>query len=164
MNKAHSQMIEALYLELYSKLIVYARSNLDSDALAEEAVQETFRIACQKVEALCASPNPQGWLIQTLKNVIRNTQRSCDASRRLIERYMALRGGMDAVTWDTLPLSTLYGRIAESRDFQLLSRMFLDKMSYKELADDLGISVDACKKRVERAKKNLQKILKIHVT
>ena len=73
MDKQHSNYIEALYLEMFELLFSYARSSLENDSLAEEAVQETFRIACLKPSELCASPNPKGWLVNTLKNVIRNT-------------------------------------------------------------------------------------------
>lgn len=37
--------IEDLYIEIYDKLMIYARINLESDSLVEEAVQERFRIA-----------------------------------------------------------------------------------------------------------------------
>lgn len=40
--------IEELYLQMYNGMMAYARSSLSEEALAEEAIQETFRIACQK--------------------------------------------------------------------------------------------------------------------
>jgi len=76
MNAWYSKEIDRLYLQMYPMLFEYARSSLSSDALAEEAVQDTFIIACQKPEALCESPNPEGWLVNTLKNVLSNTKRS----------------------------------------------------------------------------------------
>ena len=42
----------------------------------KRAVQDTFRIACTKVDELITSPNPKGWLMNTLKNVINNMKRS----------------------------------------------------------------------------------------
>ena len=69
---AHQEEIIAqLYREMYRKLVVYAENALN-DSLAEEAVQDTFRIACSKYDELMNSSNPQGWLMNTLKNVIRN--------------------------------------------------------------------------------------------
>ena len=52
--------IERLYLQMYAMLFEYARASLSSDALAEEAVQDTFHIACQKPDELFSSPNPEG--------------------------------------------------------------------------------------------------------
>ena len=74
MNTAQQKQIEKLYLDMFEKLKIYAKCSLRSEALAEEAVQETFRIACQKPDLLCNSANPQGWLVHTLKNVIHNIQ------------------------------------------------------------------------------------------
>lgn len=48
MTDLERQAIEKLYLQMYTRLFAYARSSLPNDALAEEAVQETFVIACQK--------------------------------------------------------------------------------------------------------------------
>ena len=65
MNEQYCQEIDRLYLQMYTRLFEYARSVLPNDALAEEAVQDTFAIACKKPEALLRSPNPPGWLVVT---------------------------------------------------------------------------------------------------
>ena len=83
MNLQQNEEIKRLYLEMYSKLFDYAFSFLKNESLAEEAVQNTFQIACQKPEKVCNSPNPQGWLVITLKNVISNTVKSRDFDRIL---------------------------------------------------------------------------------
>lgn len=72
MNAEQNKTIEQLYLELFDQMMVYARSSLQSESQAEEAVQETFRIACMKPDELCASPNPRGWLLNALKCTIQN--------------------------------------------------------------------------------------------
>ena len=64
MDKEQSRFIEQLYMEMYDMLITYARCALQEESLAEEAVQETFRIACQKPESLRESPNPNGWFFR----------------------------------------------------------------------------------------------------
>ena len=46
MNAEQRKKIEQLYMQMYDMLTAYARSSLSEEALAEEAVQETFRIAC----------------------------------------------------------------------------------------------------------------------
>ena len=72
MNKdiESNKLIEQLYFEMYNKLFLYAQSALRDHCLAEEAVQETFRIDCAKADRLAESENRQGWLINTLKNVL----------------------------------------------------------------------------------------------
>ena len=97
MNAAYSQEIERLYLQMYDKLFSYAKSSLRSDSLAEEAVQETFGIACSKPEALCASENPEGWLVKTLKYVLSNMARSRKTVNQLLTDYIGAGQGADGV-------------------------------------------------------------------
>ena len=75
-NAENNRMIEDLYIDMYPILLRYATNSLRNPHLAEEAVQETFRIACAKYVQLMESPNRQGWLTNALKYVIRNTRRS----------------------------------------------------------------------------------------
>ena len=108
MNTAQRQQIEMLYLEMFEKLKVYAKCSLDSEALAEEAVQEAFRIACQKPDALCSSLNPQGWLVVTLKNTIKNIRRRQATVKRIIEQYLITQVKEISVSEDGVNLNILY--------------------------------------------------------
>ena len=67
--------LEQLYREMYDWLLGYANASLSNPSRAEEAVQETFRIACDKQTTLLESDNPKGWLVNTLKGVLRNFSR-----------------------------------------------------------------------------------------
>lgn len=161
MDEAQHHNIQELYYEMYDPMLSYACSNLPSEELAEEAVQETFRIACQKPEQVCQSLNPQGWLVQTLKFVIRNMIVSQDTTIRLIERYTQNKGDDLVSTTDNLALRTLYGNIVDTEEFKLLVEMAIEGRSHLEMAQKRGISVDACKKRVQRAKEFLRQKIKI---
>lgn len=159
MNAEQSEQIKKLYYEMYNKLIVYARSSLDSEALAEEAVQETFLIACQKPEKLCSSANPQGWLVLTLRNVIRNMKSSRLNAKRIMETYLAQF--KELPVWeDGVDLRVQYENVAEMEEFKLLSEMAIEGRSHQEMAQARGITISACKKRVQRAKEILQKKIK----
>ena len=57
-------------------LFAYAVTLLGNAATAEEAVQESFRIACMKPEALIRSDNPVGWMVNTMKHAVRNIKRT----------------------------------------------------------------------------------------
>lgn len=158
METAQRKRIEELYLEMFDMLFAYARSALSNEALAEEAVQETFRIACQRPEQVCGSVNPQGWLVQTLKYTVCNIRSNQNSAKRLLEKY---KGSPEAAfSEDRLPLHTLYGNVAGTEDFRLLAEMAVEGCSHLEMARRRGITVDACKKRVQRAKEKLRKKLK----
>lgn len=71
-----NEVITELYMRMYDFLLDYAEIRLENYSLAEEAVQETFKIACLKQDALCNGVRPEGWLVNTLKNVISNMRRN----------------------------------------------------------------------------------------
>lgn len=159
-EKEHSKRIEALYYELFDRLMAYANCVLGSFALAEEAVQETFRIACQKPQDVCDSPNPQGWIFNTLKFTIRNIQGNQASAKHLLERYLLTQLNEITISEDRISIDILYENVADSEEFQLLKELAVEQMSHEEMAAKRGISISACKKRVQRAKEKLQKKLK----
>ena len=160
MEPEQSKTIETLYLQMFVILMQYARSALKNEALAEEAVQETFRVACQKPDDLCASPNPKGWLMLTLKNVIRNIRRNTEANQRLLAKYIAAQPKEISRTEEGIQIHLLYSDVMETEDFNLMVEMAIEKRFHKEMAESRGITVDACKKRVQRAKVRLKEKLK----
>lgn len=161
MNAEQKRIIGELYQEMFDKLMVYARVNLDSESLAEEAVQDTFRIACQKPEDVCNSRNPQGWLVNTLKNTIRNMKSSRATAKRIVETYMMTQLREFSITEDRINLNVLYENVADTEEFRLLGEMAIEGRSHEEIARSRGITISACKKRVQRAKETLQRKIKI---
>ena len=153
------EKISQLYLEMYDLLLSYSLSSLTNESLAEEAVQETFRIACMKPEALFGSQNPKGWLLNTLKYTISNIKRSHAAATRLMAVYITSQDPDLLVSEEGLPLEIMYEDIAESDEFQLIREMAVEGRSHLEMAQKRGITVAACKKRVQRAKEYLRKKL-----
>lgn len=153
MTDQQSQQIERLYFDLFAQMTAYANSVLKNRALAEEAVQETFRVACMKPEALCASPNPKGWLLLTLKNVLNNTVRRMVSTSRLTEK---IKITYEPASSDPTDLRLLYGPLADREEFRLI-RSVSEGKTILELAQELDISVEACKKRVQRARAYLKK-------
>lgn len=159
MNTEQSDAIRQLYFETYDMLIGYAQCALQEESLAEEAVQETFRIACQKPEKLLECPAPKGWLVNTLKYTIRNMQRSRENARQLLPRYLAAQTENITFSENKVSLEVAYENVADLEEFKLLKEMAVDGRSYLEMANARGITVSACKKRVQRAKEILRKKL-----
>ena len=107
MNPEYSAQIEKLYLEMYDMMICYARCSFAEESLAEEAVQNTFQIACQKPDQLCESVNPKGWLVNTLKFTIRNMKRSRENARQLLSNYLITQNKSIAFAEDKLSLQLM---------------------------------------------------------
>lgn len=152
-----NELIRDLYLRMYSFLLDYANVSLENHALAEEAVQETFRIACQKADDLNRCVHPGGWIVNTLKNVISNTRKSREAANRLLLGYVATHGNHLSCSEDHIRIEILYENIAETEELKLLKELAIDGYSYLEMAQRRGISVSTCRKRVQRAKEILRK-------
>ena len=154
-NQKH--LIEHLYLEMYDMLLAYARSAVDEESLAEEAVQEAFLIACRKSDELSRSPNQKGWLVKALKYTICNMKRSRAAASRILSTYLTTRMSEASFSEDKISLEVLYENMADLEEFKLIKEMAIDGKSHLEMAQRRGITVSACKKRVQRAKELLQK-------
>ena len=156
-RKPWEAAVEQLYKDLYPALHVYALRVLGEPALAEEAIQDAFCIACAKREDLLRSGEPRGWIVCTLKYVMRNMLRTQAKTANLLSLFQSMEKPDQAE--DTVNVDVLFGDIADSEDFQLLKRIALDRCTMLEIAEDLGISVEACKKRVQRARKRLRERL-----
>ena len=156
MTSDQRKRIEEFYLEMYDRLFIYARIALDNESLAEEAIQETFRIVCMKPEDLLSSPNPKGWIVNTLKYTIQNMKRSRDKANVLLTQYLAANSSV-AFSEDRISLEVTYENVARSEEFRLIKEMAVDGRSHLEMAQSRGISVAACKKRVQRAKEFLRR-------
>ena len=159
-TEAQRQGIHALYLQEYPKLLAYARSLLRDESLAKEAVQDTFLVACTKPDTLLDHPNPPGWLMQTLKYTIYNMNRGRAKLSALLLYYQE-----NPLTEDSLPLGELEldvtcEALLGKEDWHMLKRFLLHHMSVQDVADSMGISREAAKKRLQRSHKRLKEKLK----
>lgn len=157
MTSDQRKSVEEFYLEMFDLLLIYAQNALGNESLAEEAIQETFRIVCMKPEDLLSSPNPKGWIINTLKYTIQNMKRSRDKANVLLTQYLAAHSSSVAFSEDRISLEVAYENVAQSEEFQLIREMAVEGKSHLEMAQARGISVAACKKRVQRAKEFLRR-------
>ncbi len=161
MTQAQSDLIDRMYLEMHNLLFEYAVSRLENESIAEEAVQETFQIACQKPEELCGSPNPKGWVMNVLKNVISNIRKNQSTAKRILGEYLQLEAQSLQSANDSLDVNLLFHDIASLEEFQMVKEMALEGKTYLELSQERGISIEACRKRMQRAKDLLRKKMKI---
>lgn len=151
--------ITILYQEMYGRMVAYASSILGDQNLAEEAVQDTFCIFCTKADTTLQHENPQGWLMRTLQNVMRNMQRRRAVMNRLIMKSLQAEDLDGLLVYDEEDVDLLYEDLAARADFQLLKRVVLDHCTMLEAAQEYGITVEACKKRIQRIRTCLKKKL-----
>lgn len=156
LDQATLNFIELLYRKEALLLFHYANAIFNNPSIAEEAVQETFIIVCMKYQSVKESSNPEGWIMNTHKNICRNIQRT---RGYYLKKILSLDNNVNLSPY----VETAYdveddlSTFVTSDDFMTLKKIILDGYSYKDLAIELDITVEACKKRFQRAKKRFQK-------
>ena len=123
MNAEQDKLIDELFRRLYRFMLNYAQSSLNNKSLAEEAVQETFAIACRRIDRVCGSENPEGWLVETLKGVIKNIEGRQQTANRIIADLPEYRPDLVAAPSDQVNLKIIYGSVANTKEFQLVYAM-----------------------------------------
>lgn len=159
LTRKQRQAIARLYKEVYNQLHTYAYGILRDRELSEDLVQKTFQTACGKPSKLLSSENPRGWLMETLKNEMKNAKRkrATMAKHTVPAETVDLEQIVSPDPGDNIDL--LYAGLLSEEEFQLVKRVAVDRYTTLEAAEELGISEDACKKRVQRAKKKLRENL-----
>lgn len=161
MNSDQAAMIESLFQAHYSELQVYAYRFLGNWDAAAQAVQETFHIACEKIDALQDSPNQIGWLKNTTRYVCLNTIKTKN-------RQMKLLVAIEEVSPKQLPsINDVYSIENEDAlksilldiEFQLIFETIIQGIPYTTVAQKHGITMWACRKRVQRIIKKLRDYL-----
>lgn len=150
LSPEENEILEQYYRQEYEDLFKFACYSLSNKNLAEVAVQDTFVIASKKFSDFIRSPNPVGWLFNTLKNNVRQLKRE---RQKALDRYVTLEA-IQELSAEMPPIATM--DVSKSADLQLLSRFYVQGYSLEEIAATLGITVPALKMRINRAKKRLR--------
>lgn len=160
MTAEQDRFFTAIYLDRRKSLLEFAESKLHNHAMAEEAVQQAFEIACRKIEDFQSSPNPKGWIFNAVRFVVSNVASRQRTERRVIVPVDEYRPDLVVAPAEPLPLRVHFGELVDSPQFRIVYEMEIVGRTLAEIAKDLGISEDACKKRAERSRKHLQKKLR----
>ncbi len=147
---------------------VYYRVGRDQ-SLAEDIVQETFTAALARTDDYDgARGSVASWLTTLSRNVIRDHLRDHKRADEVAERWDRIDASL-AQLYDALERTPLPGDVlarAETRDlvtmtiahlpesYRLaLARKYVDDQSLEDLAREMGLSVDAAKSLLARARR-----------
>ena len=159
----------ALYKTYRLTIVRYAMSKLKKEDLAQEILQDTFMEATQQVEHLMTHPQPKLWLKKTAKNKIHNFERS---QRRYLHRVLSMDSDvlaaiadprqveMSEVVSENTGVTEIEKTIEQTltpEEATFSRRLTLEKASHLEVSKELGISVWASQKRLERIREKLKK-------
>jgi len=147
---------------------VFYRAGRDA-SLAEDIVQETFTTALGRVDEYATARGSVGaWLTTLSRNVIRDHLRNHRRADQVAERWDRIDASL-AQIYDALSRSPMPGEVlarAETRDLvnmtiahlpetyrTALAGKYVDGKSLETLATELGLSVDAAKSLLARARR-----------
>lgn len=149
-----NDFIEPLYYDEYERLFHIAYRKTKSRELAQDLVQETFLLAIFHQAKLMGHPKPEAWLMLTLHNLIMNEQRLQSHGEVPLDEAVEVPENVGEKTLDELLPVQL-----QADERQILIWRFEQQISYKEMSRRLGISEDACRKRVLRAVNKCRRFL-----
>ncbi len=157
LEELYEQYYQAYYTKLWRQALQILRQyqGAGDPGRAEEAVQETFLIAWEKPKAFLDSPSPEGWLVNTLKNVLRNMIR---ADQRWTARLQAIQDklaqdGAYAVPGGGVDLEDLL----PPEEWELLKRFYLEGETYETLCRELGVKKSTLAMRIKKSKETFRK-------
>ena len=151
-----NELVERLYRLHFKKLFIYANAVLRDPEQAKDVVQDTFHEALRRIDVFAKHENPGGWLMNTLKNKLKENERT---RRRDLLRLLSLDA--DFPDESNLPepqeesVIEKVERVLTPEEYQLLKRLVFDRASHLEVAQEFGISVYASQKRLERIREKL---------
>ena len=159
--------VAGLFDITYGAMFTYASTALDDTFLAEEAVQNSYRIGCIKIDELRASDNPAGWLMNTLKFTVRNKRR--EILRRgleiSIEEILEYPDSADKSLAENETKFMLYEddhsnifleQVLNNNEHEIIRKIIYEKCTVNELAKEKGVTYEAFKTRYRRAKEKLK--------
>lgn len=165
MSPEQNAFLEKLFRESINNLILYATSVLRDATKAKDIVQDTFHEAVLHLEDkhLMTHENPGGWLMETLKNKIKENNR---AQERYLHRVMSVEPDVLATlappddSFDRLACKLILeeiGKVLTPEEMYLLERLTLDQASHLEVSKELGITVWTSQKRLQYIREKLRK-------
>ena len=152
LTEAEDEFLKGIYRDLYKFLTKLAEDKLYDGQNAEDIVQETFITASINVKKLMQSENPRGWLVNTLKYKAARENRARMRFYQVFQEvdiYDMLVAREDAYDFE-------FFDILGKPEYKVLRLIIVDGYDAKEAAVLLGISYEACRKRIQTAKRQFE--------
>ena len=158
------EFFECLYRDNLDLVYRRALKILKDEHLARDLTQDTFHEAIEQIDTVMKHENPVGWLLVVVVNKIKEYRRECVRDIKRIARY-EVEFGDELVTmpqeiYDPNEKSVMDKVEAALTPEELhhLRRLVFQKASHKQVAKELGITVWASQKRLERIRDKLYEV------
>ena len=157
MKDDHSQLFTELYDEHWKRIYDIGYRTLADKDCAEDIAQSTFeKFQEQEKEILAEGKNPVGWLYITARNLCKQANTRVDREKRGFDKLAA----QTEFTYETdVGLMEILPKTFSEEDCDVMVMYYEKRYSIKEIADKYGWSSDACKARIYRLRKEIEKNL-----
>ena len=160
------EFIRELYEKYFGIIVKYClpRLRYDEDAAADCA-HAVFDEALAHYDKLCVHENVLGWLMNTAKYKLRKrwSRNVREAARNIpLELAASIPDGgdpLDAVELDDAEIARITMEVLSSlkdNELEIYRLYYVDKLSFEETANRLGISEKAARARLARVKAKLK--------
>ena len=153
-DAAFEQLYERYHRRLLRLALMLGRGD---ESLAHDAVQGTFIVAAQKLRHVDGEEHLWNWLACVARQQIARVcrQRNRDAA---VVNSEELSGRAMAAESDTRLEEILDAALAalDSEEREIIERFYFDRLSQKEIAEQLNITPKAVSSRLERARAKLR--------
>jgi RNA polymerase sigma-70 factor (ECF subfamily) len=153
-------------LNCRTELVAYARSLLSNYAAADDVLQEAMLVVVKKYDQFQEGTSMLAWCRSIVRiEVLRATQRH-QRERTLAERllddaidaafdeFQTARRHDDAESWRE-SLERCFERVSE-RGQGVLRARFVDELSYQQIGEHVGMTIEAVRKALFRLKKQVR--------
>lgn len=141
------ELIDVLAKKHWKHMFQLAYRKTGDERLAEDLTQQTFKIACEKVEELAVHKNPDAWLYTALNYVIMREMAKAYRKEEYLEEDMIGEKDIE------LPMEAYFPEGLTAGEKALLKMRTEQKLSFADIAQVLGIEVAACRQRYLRIRK-----------
>ncbi|MFC4072824.1 RNA polymerase sigma factor [Actinoplanes subglobosus] len=162
MQEDRTARFEALYAATFHHLLGYAMRRCDCAEDAADVVAETFAVTWRRLDAVPPGDQARLWLYGVARNVLAAHRRGAARRRDLSYALVGDLAGFYAPSAeDSADLGSLGPalRLLPEEDRELLSLVAWEGLDHGEIAAVLGVSRNAVRIRLHRARKRLTRQL-----
>ena len=154
------QRFRQIYGAHYKEVLAYCRRRTSADG-ADDATSETFLIAWRRIDQVPEGPDAVIWLYRTARGVVSNAWRSALRQKNLNRKLDSLGLDMVPTTDELVILRSDADQILcalsrlRTKEQEILRLAEWENLLPREIAGVLGISPEAARQRLSRARAGL---------
>jgi RNA polymerase sigma-70 factor (ECF subfamily) len=156
-QNGHVESFGILYERYHSSMVALAYSVLGDRDLADDIAQETFAIACQKLDTLRRRDKFAGWLASICRNTARNILRLKGKTESVVFQERTENENIEKYRRDLIREAVFK---LGSSERELIVLRYYNGFSQAQISNVLDISPSAVNGRLVRAKRKIAKYLK----